>query len=165
MKSGDDSVAIEIGEGLLEGSAERLARVAVVMEVDLDLAHSGGAHLRERLDEARVVLLPREEVRVARRSPVRVAERLRELRIPRSPGLHAREAAIEWDVAVKRLVVIAEREEEMASPAHLAALSPDPPSLDLLSCAVLQPRPDPEMELLLSECSERAGEPAEIDVP
>ena len=98
----------EIGKRLLEGHAQRRASVAIVVQVYLDLAHPLGAHLGERLEEAPVILLPREEVRVARRPPVGVPKRPCNLGVPSAPCLDAREPAREIDAAVERLVVIAE---------------------------------------------------------
>jgi hypothetical protein len=45
----------------LQAAAQRFARIVLMMQMNLDLAEPHSHHLRERLDQGRVVLRAREE--------------------------------------------------------------------------------------------------------
>src|SRR5262249_1122598 len=87
---------------------QRVPRVAVVMQVELDLAEPGAREPGELVEEVRAVLLAGEEPAVARRAAVTVAER-GERRIARGPDIDALAADVVGRVAPQRLVVVAQR--------------------------------------------------------
>ena len=73
----------------LDARRERVRGVAVVVEVELDLAEAGARELRELIEEVRAVLLAGEEPAVARRAAVAVAE-LAERGVALGPRVDAR---------------------------------------------------------------------------
>src|SRR5262249_13196019 len=108
------AMAREVGERLLELGPERRRGVAVVVEVHLDLAEAAAGEVGGRLEEVRRVLLARVEEAVARRPSVGVEEVGGERRVALAPGAHPLAPDGVADAAPERLVVIAEREEEVA---------------------------------------------------
>jgi len=88
------------------------------MEMKLDLAEAAARELAELIEEVRPVLFAGEEEAVARRAAVAVAE-LVELRILLGPRVDARDADVIGSLAPQRLVVIAEREQDVLGSARL----------------------------------------------
>ena len=92
---------------------ERLAGVAVVVEMELDLAEAFARELGEAIEEVRPVFLAGEEPAVARRPSVAVAK-LAERGIALRPDVDAAVTDVIRGAAPQRLVVIAECEQDVS---------------------------------------------------
>src|SRR4029077_834578 len=92
---------------------ERARLAAVVVQVHFALAEPRTREIRERVEELGTVLLAREEERVSRMTSVGIDVAPRERRIALVPRAHALPAVLYGRVLPERLVVIAEREQEM----------------------------------------------------
>src|SRR5215831_6458083 len=99
-------------EVLRDARRERRRRVAVVMEMELDLAEAEARELAEAIEKVRTVLFPRKEPALARRPAVAVAK-LVEPRVRLRPRVEARAADFFGSTAPQRLVVIAQREQQV----------------------------------------------------
>ena len=108
------AVAGEQLQVLAERFSQRLRGVAVVMQMELDLAQPAPRQRRERLEEVGRVLLAGKEEAVARRAAVAVAKALDQRRVSLEPGAHPLDTLLVVHAAPQRLVVIAEREQEVA---------------------------------------------------
>src|SRR6185312_7429108 len=106
------AVLAERLEVLGDAWCERVGGIAVVMEVELDLTETSADQLRELIEVVRLVLLAGEEPAVAGRAAVAVAE-LAEGRIALRPNIYARFRDVIRRIGVMRLVVIAEREQQV----------------------------------------------------
>ncbi len=112
------AVLREQRQGALELRRERRGGVVVVVEVDLDLAEPRARELGEAGEEVRAVLLAGEEPPVARWAPIAVAEPP-EVRIALGPRIHAGAPDLVRGTPVEWLVVIAQREQDVARSARL----------------------------------------------
>jgi len=101
-----------------DARCEGVGGVAIVMEVELDLAEPGARELGELIEEVWPVLFAREEPAVARRSPIAVAERC-ERGIAIGPGIDPRGADLVGGTVPQGLVVIAECEKNASGAVRL----------------------------------------------
>ena len=143
----DEPVASQIEQRGPQLVAQRFARVAVVMEVNLDFPEPRLRELAERLDEGAVVLLPREEERVTRRASVAVAEARREHGETLSPCAYALETDFARRPAVQGLEVVAHREQQMPLAAHAGQ--------EHLAHAIAEPGARPDVDLLAQNAAHR----------
>jgi hypothetical protein len=106
------AVLCERAQVLGDARRQRVPRISVVMQVKLDFTESGSGQLGEPIEEVRAVLLAGKEPAVARRPAIAVAE-LAERRVALGPHLDPLPADVVGGLAPQRLVVIAEREQEV----------------------------------------------------
>jgi hypothetical protein len=92
--------------------------VAVVVEMELDLAESGAHQASELIEELGAILLTGKEPAVARRAAVAVAE-LAKRWIALGPRSDAAAPDVVGGLAPQRLVVIAQREQDVARTTRL----------------------------------------------
>src|SRR5882724_10103843 len=111
-------------EVVADRAAQVVGRVAVVVQMQLDLTQPAPRQLGERVEISGLVFLAGEKERVARGSPIGVAEARREGRIPVRPGAHARGADGTILRLPERFVVVAESEEEVPWPRCFGAVAP-----------------------------------------
>ena len=102
----------ERAQVMLDLRREGRAGVAVVVEVELDLAEPGARQAGELGEEVRAVLLAGKEPAVARRATIAVAE-LAERRVALGPGIDPADSDVVGRVAPQRLVVVAQREQDV----------------------------------------------------
>ena len=110
------------------------ARVAIVMEMNFDFAEPGLRELGEAIEKVGAIFFAGEEPTVTRRPPVRVAK-LPQVGIALGPGVDARAPGRVVGVTVERLVVIAEREQQVC----VTARSWRPGSAHQVACVVRKP--------------------------
>ena len=122
--AGEVPVRSEVVQGLEEVAAQGGGGVAVVVEVDLDLADALPGEAGEGLEPVGLVLLAGEEERVARAAAVGVAELGGEPRILLGPEAHAGVGLRRFDQLPAGLPVIAEGEEEVPRAVHARRVSP-----------------------------------------
>src|SRR5205085_2632259 len=114
----DVAVLRQVVQRLLELGRERLGGIAVVMEMDLDLAEAAARELGEWLDEVRPILLAGKEPTVTR-WPAVVVTKFVEPRVAFRPRCDARAPDVVGSVPPQRLVVIAQREQQVTRAARV----------------------------------------------
>ena len=112
-------------EMLLDPWCQRRRRVAVVVEVKLDFSKAASREPGELIEEVRSIFFAGEEPTVPWRPTVAVAKRA-ERGVPVGPDVDAGVANVVGGTTPQRLVVIAEREQDVALAARLwRARTPD----------------------------------------
>src|SRR5262249_54527384 len=107
------TVLRERAQVLGDARREGVTGVAVVVEMELDLAEAGADELGEPIEKPRAVFLAGEEPAMARRPSVAVAE-LAERGVALGPRVDAAVADVVGGAAPQRLVVVAQREQDVS---------------------------------------------------
>jgi hypothetical protein len=103
----------ERAQVVFDARRECVRRVAIVVEVELDLAEALSRESRELIEEVRPVLFARKEEAVTRGPIVAIAE-LTERRVAVRPCVDAGIAHIVGSAAPQGLVVVAQGEQHVA---------------------------------------------------
>src|ERR1041385_4306030 len=99
------TVAVKRAQVLGDPGCERVPRITVVMEMELDLAEAGAGERGQPIEKMRAIFLAWKKPAVARRSPVAVAKRT-ERRVALRPDVDAALADVLGGSTPQRFVVI-----------------------------------------------------------